>query len=182
MLPSSSLCREAVAVVEAVAPPAVVNHSIRSYLLARPYAEAEAIACDDDALCLAALFHDLGLCSRHLDRSRPFPESSNLALVEFLAERRFDAARRAPITDAVAHHFRLFPPWSVDPLAGLLQVGAWMDAVGRKRSRFRDTARAIEGAYPRLGFDRTFPVLVLRSLGGARSSLGVFFPQYRRQS
>ena len=182
MLPDSLLCREALAHVGASAPRAVVHHSIRTYLLARAYARAEGIGFDDDGLCLAALFHDLGLCSRHFDRARPFPESSNLALAEFLEERGFDTARTSPITDAVAHHFRFFPPWSVGPLAGLLQVGAWMDTLRRKRSRFRDYARTIEDAYPRLGFDHKFPLLVLRSLGGPRSGLGLFFPQHRRQS
>ena len=157
-----------------------MNHSIRSYLLGKAYAENKQIRFDDEGLCVAALFHDLGLCPAYRDRSRAFPHGASRALRAFLRKHECDEARIASFSDAVDFHFGLFPRWADDPVVGLLHVGAWMDVTRRKRWTVTEKAREVTRAYPRIGFDRRFALDVLRSIGGARSCVGLLFPGRER--
>lgn len=176
-LPDSSLSNEAKGIVSRVASPEILNHSIRIYLLGKAYARKKNIDYDDEGLYLAALFHDLGLCSAYVNRSRPFQINSSRALQGFLHKRQVSPERIAPLVDAIDFHMQLFPKWSKGNIAGLLQIGAWMDITKLRRWVINDQVRAVEAEYPRLHIDRKFPKLLLGSIGGVDSCLGLLFPK-----
>jgi hypothetical protein len=179
-LPATPLIAEARALVEAAAPPALFNHSLRAYLLGRAYAARRAIEVDDEGLCLAALFHDLGLCAGHGDPAAPFTFASSRRLRAFLAERGVAEPRVRPLVDAIDLHVQLFPRWKKGPVAGLLQVGAWMDITLRKRWQVWGEAREIARAFPRVGIDLEFPRRLFRSIGSVRACVGLVAPGWAR--
>ena len=175
-LPDSALSKEARGILRRVAPPEILNHSVRIYLLGRAYAQRKNIDYDEEGLYLAALFHDLGLCPAYKNGSRPFQINGSHALQEFLVERHVPPERIPPLVEAIDFHMQLFPRWSKGNVAGLLQVGAWMDITKLRRWVVKDQVRAIEAEYPRLHLNRRFPRLVLDSIGGLHSCLGLLFP------
>src|SRR5688572_8463310 len=125
------------------APPAVKNHSIRTFLLGRAYARKRGVELDEEALCVAALFHDMGLLPHHLDPQKPFTQTSSELLAEFLEDRSFPESNARVLRDAILLHMLPFPRWSRGPIAGLLQIGAWMDATGLRKWGVRQSAREI---------------------------------------
>ncbi len=175
-LPDSSLVTRAVGLVRAVMPESMFRHSVRTFLLARAYARRRGIEHDEEGLALAAIFHDLGLCPPYRDRARPFPEAGSRALRGFLAEAGGAPERASPLADAIDFHFQLRPPWSQGAVAGLLQVGAWMDCTGLRRWAVWRESRAIARAWPRGGWDLLLPVRLLGSCGSWASCAGLFFP------
>ncbi|MFN7135018.1 MAG: HD domain-containing protein, partial [Myxococcales bacterium] len=65
--PDTPLVREATALARATLSPAVFNHSQRTFLLGAAWASKRRIDFDEEALQLAALFHDFGLLPPHRD-------------------------------------------------------------------------------------------------------------------
>ncbi len=176
-MPDTKLAIEARGLLEHAAPTSIVNHSVRAYLLAAAYARAKRVAFDDEALFLAAIFHDLGLVPPYTDPGRPFTFASTRALRLFLKDRGVPEARVAALSEAIELHMQLLPRWSRGPEVGLLQVGTWMDVVGLRRRAIRDEARAIAEAFPRAGFDLAFPTRLLRSIGSVAACTGLLFPE-----
>jgi hypothetical protein len=71
---------------------------------------------------------------------------------------------------------QLFPRWSKGDVAGLLQIGAWMDATGIRRGRIAEEAARIEALYPRGPFARVFRRRLLASMASPSACFGLLFP------
>lgn len=175
-IPDTALVREARSLVEAAVPGPFVAHSLRTFHLATAYAGRRAIAHDEEGLCLAALFHDVGLFPPHRDRSLPFTVAGSRRMRAFLAERGVPGERVAPLVDAIDFHMQVLPRWSKGSVAGLLQVGAWMDVTSLRRWSVWSEAREIAAAFPRAGLDWRFPIALVRTFGGFRSCAGLVAP------
>jgi hypothetical protein len=177
-LPDTKLVREARALVTAVAPPDLWNHSVRAYLLGRAYAGTKlaSLDYDDEGFALAAVFHDLGLCAGYRAGPLPFTFKSSRALRDFLGERGVAKERVEPLVDAIDFHMQLLPRWKKGPVAGLLQIGAWMDAMGLRRWSVSEVAREIEAVHPRLGVGVRLPARLFVSALGVRACAGLVFP------
>jgi hypothetical protein len=174
--PDTPLVMEAMRSVENVLSQALLRHSQRAFLLGRAYAQQKRIAFDEEALLLAALFHDVGLSDSWADRTRAFTEIGAEQIRRFMTDHA-QVARGAHLADAISFHMQLMPRWSKGPVAGLLQVGAWMDASGlRKHSIGREKRLDIETAFPRAGFDAEFLVRFRTALGSPRACLRLLFP------
>lgn len=173
----TSISNEAYGIARAAVTPEILNHSIRIYLLGKAYARKKSVEFDEEELYLAALFHDLGLCAAYKNSSRPFQVNSSRALEKFLRERHLPSERISPMVEAIDFHMQMFPKWSKGNIAGLLQIGAWMDITKLRRWTIRDEARAIEAEYPRLAISRKFPKMVFGSIGSVHSCLGLLFPK-----
>jgi hypothetical protein len=175
-LPDTPLVREARSLVERAAPPLLLSHSLRCFLLGRAYGRQHKIDCDEEGLLLAALFHDLGLAAAHRNPQLPFQRVGSQALRQFLTERGVAAERSSPLAEAIDFHMQLLPRWSRGPAAGLLQVGAWMDITGLRTWSIGSDAKAIAAAYPRGDLRFRFYGMVLGSIGSLGSCLGILFP------
>jgi hypothetical protein len=154
----------------------MLRHSIRTYLLAEAYANAERIAFDREGLAVVSLLHDIALFPPYCNSHRPFPFNSSRVLLTLLDRHHVPASRSGALVDAIDFHFQLWPHWQAGPEAGLLHVGAYMDVVGFRRRRVRKLAAAIEQTYPREGM--TWPVIasVLGCLGRPVAFFGLFAP------
>jgi HD domain len=175
-LPDTALSREAHGILSRAAPPELVNHSVRAYLLGKAYGRKMGISFDDEGLYLAALFHDLGLCPAFKDTRFPFQVNSGRALRDFLLGRGVAQERAGALTAAVDFHMQLLPRWSEGNVAGLLQVGAWMDITRLRRRAVKDEVSAVEKIYPRLKIERKFVGMLLGSVGSVGSCLGWVVP------
>lgn len=175
-LPDTALVTEAKQLVSAALEDAVIRHSHRAFHLGKAYAAKNAITFDEEDLALAALFHDIGLAAGHRPPKVAFTLAGSRALARFLEEHDVPRARIAPLVDAIDFHMQLFPRWSKDPVAGLLQVGAWMDVTGLRRGSIAERAKEIEDAIPAGDFREGFNRRLLQTIDGAAACLGLVLP------
>lgn len=177
-LPDTAASKDAYRILTHAAPPELVNHSVRVYLLGKAYGQKKGIRFDDEGLYLAALFHDLGLCPAFKDTRLPFQVNSSRVLREFLLKRGFAQKRVQALAAAVDFHMQLIPRWSEDTVVGLLQVGAWMDITRFRRWAVRGEVSAVEKIYPRLKIERKFVKMLLGSVGSVGSCIGWLVPPH----
>src|SRR5262249_61599145 len=97
-------------------------------------------------------------------------------LARFLEEREVPRERIGPLTDAILFHMQLVPRWSKGNVAGLLQIGAWMDVTGLRRGRIAESARDIEARFPRGAFAKVFRRKLLATMTSPSACLGLLFP------
>jgi hypothetical protein len=176
-LPDTALVREALVVARRALPASIVDHSRRTFLLAEAYAAACALDHDPEGLCLAAIFHDLGLGKETRVPGIAFTIASSREMTRFLEERQVPQERIAPLVEAIELHMQLFPRWSKGNVVGLLQVGAWMDVYGLRRGRISAEAAEIARAIPRDGFAEVFNGALRSTLTTPTACLGLLFPK-----
>lgn len=166
-LPDTALVKRASAIVTAVLPPEVLAHSHRAFLLGREVAKARSLAFDEEGFLVATLLHDLGLTDAHRDPRRAFPTIGGDRLRALMVT---EPERAERLAQAIELHMRWFPRWGRSPEAGLLQVAAWMDVMGRAKRRVPAATRAqIERLHPRGDFAAVFRRQLFRSLGSCRA-------------
>jgi hypothetical protein len=175
--PDTNLGREGRAIVSTVLSPAVLNHSLRAFLLGQAYAHRFGVDFDDEGLYLAALFHDLGLFPGHRAPGQAFQLASSRELKSFLEAHNVPAARIRSLGEAIDFHMQLLPRWSRGNVAGLMQVGAWMDVTMLRRWSVRKEARAVAHAYPREGIDLEFPRRLLGTFTSLGACAGLLLPE-----
>jgi hypothetical protein len=179
-VPDTRLATEAGKIVTAALSTAFLNHSLRAFHLGRAYAGRNDVTYDDEGLYLAALFHDVGFFEPYASGERSFQLDSSRALRSFLEEKRFPPDRISPLVDAIDFHLQLAPRWSKGNVAGLLQIGTWMDVTFLRRWGVAAEAREIAAALPRAGLDLEFPKRLLKSMRTLRSCVGLISPaRYR---
>jgi HD domain-containing protein len=176
-LPQTPLVRDAYALARAALDADLVHHSLRVFALGRAWAHKDRIDFDEEGLCLAALFHDLGMSPGRRPRGMPFTRAGSSALRSFLEERGAPRDRIEPLVVAIDFHMQLLPRWSKGPVAGLLQVAAWMDVTGLRRSRLGAEAKTIEEALPVGNLRRDFNRRFLGTIDSFRGCLDLFFPR-----
>ena len=175
-LPDTKLAREADGILKAALSPAVWNHSLRSFLLGRACGLKKGLTFDEEGFYLAALFHDLGLCSKDINPRLPFQKNGSLKLNEFLKEKGVAAERITPLVEAIDFHMQLFPRWKKGNVAGLLHMGAWTDLTFRNRISVWSEARVIGKAYGRKAIDLKFPLMLMGSMRSVPACTGILFP------
>lgn len=177
------MVREAQEILKAAAPLCVVNHSDRAFLLGRAWGAARKIGeIDEEGFYLAALFHDLGLCEHYRDTSRAFQLNSSRALKDFLEGKKTPLERITPLAEAIEFHMQVRPRWASGNVAGLLQIGAWMDLMALRRWAIWSDAKQIAAALPREGIDLQFPKLLAGSIDSVASCVGLMAPNWGKTS
>jgi hypothetical protein len=176
--PDSALCKEALRMAGAVLSEDILYHSLRTYHLASAYGDFLNHTHSKEELFLASVFHDFGFFSPYNIRGKPFQIGSSQALKRYLKdEGSVPPDRINAMMEAVDFHFQLSPRWDKGPIAGLLQVGAYMDAVGLKsHSIGKDFRKKIIQAYPKEGFFLSINLCLMRSFTGMGSVIGLFRP------
>jgi HD domain len=158
-VPDSALARRARELIADVAPPFLVNHSVRSYAWAVELARHDELEFDPEILYVAAVLHDIGLVPEY-DRGGCFEVDGALAAERFVRDAGASPERVRAIYDVIAlHMLEDLPP---DPAA---EVALLWDSTGTDVTgyRFTDVQPAIVPglleAYPRLEFKREFAAL-----------------------
>ena len=158
-VPDSAFARRARELIADVAPPFLVNHSVRSYAWAVELAGHDGLQFDPEILYASAVLHDIGLVPAY-DRGGCFEIDGAVAAEAFALEAGQPASRARAIYDVIAlHMIETLPP---DPAAEvvLLWDSTGVDVTGY---RFADVRQALIpellAAYPRLDFKLGFAKL-----------------------
>jgi hypothetical protein len=157
-VPGSELARRARDLISDVAPPFLVNHSVRCYAWAVELASHDRLRFDPEILYVAAMLHDIGLVPAY-DLGGCFEVDGAIAAKRLVGEAGEPEARAKAVYDAVAlHQADILPPGSASEVV-LLWDSTGVDVTG---DRFADVRPAIISgvldAYPRVDFKREFTV------------------------
>ncbi|MBP2403145.1 HD domain protein, cyanamide hydratase family [Streptomyces netropsis] len=157
VIPDSSACSAALEVATAYCSPALLNHSIRSYLWAAAHAKASGIAFDAELLYVSALLHDLGLVKEFDSHTVPFEEAGGHVAWVFGAAAGWPVERRVRASEVIVRHMGDGVDVAQDPEGHLLAYSTSVDISGRGADALPAELRAeVLGRYPRLGLAEEF--------------------------
>ena len=155
-VPDSELALRARELVTDVAPPFLVNHSVRCYAWAVDLARHDRLEFDPEILYVAAMLHDIGLVPAY-DLGGCYEVDGAIAAERLVGEAGEPEARARATYDVIAlHDDETLPPDSASEVV-LLWDSAGTDVTGH---RFADVRPAIVPGllieYPRHDFKREF--------------------------
>jgi hypothetical protein len=160
-VPDSALARRARELIEEVAAPSLVNHSVRCYAWAVELARHDRLQFDPEILYVSAMMHDIGLVPGY-DLGGCYEVDGAIAAQRLASEAGEPEARARSIYDVIAlHNDDTLPP---DPASEvvLLWESAGTDVTGH---RFADVRPAmipgLLAAYPRVDFKQEFTALLV---------------------
>ena len=158
-VPDTALARDARDLVAEVAPPFLVNHSIRAYAWAAALAEHDHAAFDAEILYVAAALHDIGLVPAY-DAGGCFELDGAMAARDFALDHGCPRPRAEAIHDVIARHMAAELPPGATVEDALLSDSTGVDVTGYRLADVRaDLVAPVLAAYPRLGFKRAFGAL-----------------------
>ena len=155
-VPDSALARRARELIADVAPPFLVNHSVRVYAWAVELAQHDGLQFDPELLYVAAMLHDIGLVPAY-DLGGCYDVDGAIAAKRLAREAGEPEARARVIYDAIAlHNLETLPP-DPPPEVVLIWEAAGTDVTGYRFAEVRPTIiPALLAAYPRVDFKREF--------------------------
>ena len=153
-LPTTPAALKSIDFVKSQATVAVYNHSVRSFVFARLYAQHQnllpGIDHSEELLFLACLFHDMGLTELGNGPQRFEVEGADLA-VRFLTDQGFSAEQADRVWMAIALHTSNGIAERREPLVRLTKTGIGLDFGGPNSAFITDAqGQSIFAAYPRL--------------------------------
>ncbi|GAA3021747.1 HD domain-containing protein [Streptomyces fulvorobeus] len=132
--------------------PAILNHSIRVYLIADRAAGRLSLATEErEALAVACLFHDAGTAPAY-DGPQRFEVEGADAASNFLAEREFHPTLRKQVWEAIALHTSPGLAERMGPLTRLVRLGVTVD-FGSTASEVDEELRFSLQKFPRAGIE-----------------------------
>jgi hypothetical protein len=154
--PDTALAREIGVLAADVLPAPWLQHSLRTWLWGELLGELDGIEYDAESFHVAALLHDLTLSPAY-----PTPAETGCFAVHggdvarrLLTERGAPASQADLVGDAIAAHFNVRVPLSWGAEAHLLNAGAYLDIVGRRRPELPSAVvTEVLQRYPREGLE-----------------------------
>ena len=155
-VPDSAFTRAARQLIADVAPPFLVNHSVRAYAWAVELARHDELRFDQEILYVSALLHDIGLVPA-FDLGGCFERDGAIEAERFSLEHGRTPAVARAIYDVIdLHMLPEAPPGSTNEVV-LLNDSTGTDVSGYRFTDVRtDAVGPILAAYPRLDFKRDF--------------------------
>jgi hypothetical protein len=136
--------------------PAIVNHSVRSYIWCAAYAEERGISFDAELLYVSAMLHDIGLVAAFDSHTVPFEDAGGHVAWVFAAGAGWPVARRMRASEIIIRHMR-GTELSEDVEGYLLAIATSLDISGRHPEWWPQRLREdVVRAYPRLTLREEF--------------------------
>ncbi|MGA7989413.1 MAG: HD domain-containing protein [Candidatus Dormiibacterota bacterium] len=173
--PRTAAARAALEVATEYCSPALLNHSLRSYIWAVSRAGRTGIAFDEELLYVSAMLHDIGLVPEFDSHTVPFEFAGGHVAWVFGAGAGWPAERRRRASDIIVRHMWSEVDVTVDPEGHLLELATGLDISGRHPEwwprGFRDDVVRV---LPRLGlraeFLRCFQEQAMRKPGSTAAA------------
>jgi hypothetical protein len=158
-VPDSAVARAAREHIRDVAPPFLINHSVRAYAWAAELARHDDLRFDEEILYVSAMLHDIGLVPA-FDLGGCFETDGAIEAERFSLQQGQPPERARAIYDVIDLHMLAdAPPGSTNEVV-LLNDSTGTDVTGYRYGDVRPEAIApILAAYPRLEFKREFAAL-----------------------
>jgi len=155
-VPDTAVARRARQLISRVAPPFLVNHSVRCYAWGVELARHDGLEFDPAILYVAMMLHDIGLVPEY-DIGGCYDVDGAIAAERLMHEAGEPEARIRAVYDAIAlHNLETLPP---DPAPEVVLVwdATGVDVTGDRIGDVRPAMiRGLVAAYPRLDFKREF--------------------------
>jgi len=157
-LPRTRMCTDAHARIAALAPPFLVNHSLRTYVFGALSDRQQGASFDHETAFIAALLHDVGLLAAIASPERPFELDGADYAQRFVHDHGGAEREGARVWGAIAmHDMRFAFAQHESPEAMVVASGAAADVVGPEQAVLSSGALAeILAAFPRLDFKQRF--------------------------
>ena len=173
--PSTPAARAALAVATRYHSPALLHHSVRSYLWGAAMAVVDGIEHDAELLYVAALMHDLGLVAAFDSHALPFEDAGGHVAWVLGAGAGWAPARCDRAAQVIVAHMHEPVAADVDPESHLLHRSTGLDISGRGVESVPADLRAeVLGRWPRLDlaaeFNACFADQAARKPGTAAAS------------
>jgi HD domain len=156
-MPDSAACEAALNVAGEYCSPALLNHSVRSYLWAAWFAAAREIVFDAELLYVSAVLHDLGLVAEFDNDTLPFEFAGGHVASIFAAGAGWPRQRRQRVAEVIVAHMADTVDLREDPEGFLLERSTGFDISGRGPEDFPEQLQVVVMArYPRLSLAEEF--------------------------
>jgi HD domain len=151
-IPDSKLAQEITELVRDTETALLFNHSSRVYYWGALTGKRRGLHFDPELLYAGAMFHDMGLTSKHASAHERFEVNSANAARDFLRSHGIAEREIETVWTAVALHTTPGIPPHMHPVIALVTAGVEMDVLGIAFSEFTDVEReAVVRAHPRPG-------------------------------
>jgi HD superfamily phosphodiesterase len=149
-IPDSKLAREITEVVRDTESPLLFHHSSRVYYFGALAGKRRGLKFDPELLYAGAMFHDMGLTSRHSSLNERFEVDGANAARDFLRGHGISQAETDTVWTAIALHTTPGIPQHMHPVVALVTAGVEMDVLGFAYREYSDIEReAVVKAHPR---------------------------------
>jgi hypothetical protein len=149
-IPDSKLAREVTEIVRDTATPLLFHHSSRVYYFGALAGKHRGLKFDPELLYVGAMFHDMGLTSRHGSATERFEVDGANAARDFLRNHRIGQQDIDLVWTAIALHTTPGIPQHMHPVIALVTAGVEMDVLGLTYPEYVAAEReAVVNAHPR---------------------------------
>jgi HD superfamily phosphodiesterase len=149
-IPQTSLTREITQLVRDTASDLLFQHSSRVYCFAALAGRHRGLEFDPELLYAGAMFHDMGLTSKHSSAKERFEVDGANAARDFLRSHGIAQADIDTVWTAIALHTTPGIPQHMHPVVALVTAGVEMDVLGLTYAEYSDAERnAVVSMYPR---------------------------------
>ena len=149
-IPDSILAREITELVRDTASPLLFHHSSRVYLFGALAGQRRGLRFDPELLYAGAMFHDMGLTSKHSSPDERFEVDGANAARDFLRRQGIAQPDIDIVWTAIALHTTPGIPQHMNPVVALVTAGVEMDVLGLTYSTYSDAEReAVVRLHPR---------------------------------
>ncbi len=149
-IPDSKLALEVTEIVRDTASPLLFHHSSRVYYFAALAGKHRGLKFDPELLYVGAMFHDMGLTSRHSSTTERFEVDGANAARDFLRSHGIGQQDIDVVWTAIALHTSPGIPRHMHPVISLVTAGVEMDVLGLTYPEYAAAEReAVVSAHPR---------------------------------
>lgn len=158
--PDTQASRAALEVAQKYLSPALLNHSLRSWLWALGFANGDT-AVDDELLYVASLLHDVGLVETFDSHRTDFEAAGGAVAAVFAAGAGWDRARREHLDAAIVAHMSPDPMPAGGIEGHLLDLATGLDITGTRPDELpKQYMAAVLQRYPRLDIATDFALRI----------------------
>ena len=149
-IPDSKLAREITEVVQDTVTPLLFHHSSRVYYFGALAGKHRGLKFDPELLYAGAMFHDMGLTSRHSSPNERFEVDGANVARDFLRAHGISQPEIDTVWTAIALHTTPGIPQHMHPVVALVTAGVEMDVLGLAYPEYSDVEReAVVKRHPR---------------------------------